>query len=144
MTQLTIESIPTGWRAFYDPEGLTGEGKDREAAIVDLLEKTDDLLGDVGNAAADATREMYRLREAISDVTRERDEWKEATAQANAAIDHYQTERNKADKALEEAESERDTAVEALLAVRPYINMEAYVRIADEALKRGKPDGRQA
>ena len=232
MTQLTIEPIPTGWRAFYDPEGLVGEGADREAAIVDLLEKTDELLGEIQNAAAEAYREpagmpdlalrydsmgfmseygIYvrgvdydELRQRLSDVTRERDCKQEiisyvvqtlrnafpdmdegAPAEAIArkvakrhaavtreladrqadlmhirevldaqpdelaipALRRYMArmqevtrERDEANKALEEAESERDTAVEALLAVRPYINMEAYVRIADEALKRGKEE----
>ena len=78
MTQLTIEPIPTGWRAFYDPEGLTGEGKDREAAIVDLLDKTDERWEisrrqnyDLHGHYRDALKQAKDATDKLADVTRE-------------------------------------------------------------------------
>ena len=157
MTQLTIEPIPTGWRAFYDAEGLVGEGVDREAAIVDLLEQTTERWDasyencrDAMREAKEATDKRDRKQEILSYVIQTlldafpgMDKCAPAEAIARKVAKRHADvtrERDEANKALEEAESEREAAVAALLAVRPYINMEAYVRIADEALKRGKPD----
>lgn len=40
--QIVFEDTPQLWRAYYDPEGIQGFGKTREAARMDLLEQTDE------------------------------------------------------------------------------------------------------
>lgn len=39
---IEYRSTPNDWVAYYDPEGLTGCGHEREFAIEDLLERTDE------------------------------------------------------------------------------------------------------
>lgn len=47
MNALHVEyaDTPASWCAYYDPEGMIGRGKDRERAIADLLEQTDEAWG---------------------------------------------------------------------------------------------------
>lgn len=40
--KLHIESTPMGWTAYYDPEGLHGDGAAIVDALEDLLEQTDE------------------------------------------------------------------------------------------------------
>jgi hypothetical protein len=40
--KLHVEPTPMGWTAYYDPEGLHGDGADRAGALEDLLEQTDE------------------------------------------------------------------------------------------------------
>jgi chromosome segregation ATPase len=54
---LHIEPTPLGWTAYYDPEGLTGEGNTEMEAVSDLLEKTDERLGEVLKERGDLQRE---------------------------------------------------------------------------------------
>jgi hypothetical protein len=40
--KLHVEPAPVGWTAYYDPEGLHGDGASRADALEDLLEQTDE------------------------------------------------------------------------------------------------------
>jgi hypothetical protein len=76
----TIDPIPTGWRAFYDPEGLVGEGKRGGDAVRDLADKLDEALGIAERKRNELFTEAAHLAERLNDVTRERDRKQEIIA----------------------------------------------------------------
>jgi hypothetical protein len=64
--KLHVEPTPVGWTAYYDPEGLHGDGASRADALEDLLEQTDE-------AWRKALDEKDALRRSISDSVKEAD-----------------------------------------------------------------------
>lgn len=97
MTDLHIEPTPLGWTAYYDPEGLTGEGNTEMEAVSDLLEKTDERLSDVLSERGDLRRELAEANDRMG-----RDYF--AHSEAERLLDEYQIKSGKQQARIGELE----------------------------------------